>query len=807
MPSAYDSPLIPLEDSPEEEFVVEYTRDKFNRYGSEDIGFRYDQYHQRRKKSSITVSKQTLCCYSTIGVVVVCLVGIVIGRYSFRSSNSSAVTRPEVVVQRNVTTQTDDYAVIRDYVFKEMKAANMEGYLKDITAKPHIAGSEQDEDHVLSYVKDHWSKHLDEVKVYPYNVLLSFPNVSDPNYVAFVYPNDTIAEKTNWTEEPLTDFERKSADNVLPAFNAYSPAGHVSGRLYYVNYGRYEDYDRLQEMNVNVSGGICMVRYGELFRGDKVVEAERRKCAGLIIFSDPADYAGVEKQSWDPSKGGAHAYPHTWWLPPHGVQRGVIGDMGGDPLTPNYPSLNFTYRIPESEAVLPKIPVQPISYADAYKYLSILGGKTADDSWQGGLNITYRTGGSFVGSHANCSVLLHVGNYLKRKTIHTLLGFIRGSQEPDRYVLLGNHRDAWTFGGEDPSSGTAVVLEVARAMGSVVKSKQWRPRRTVVFCNWAAEEHGLIGSTEWVQQMEKQLMTQAVSYVNIDMAMEGNDTIRALAVPELFSLLFNATGNVPNPDPQEYRNNRTTVYATWLAKYYDQDNPTRPYIGNIGSGSDYTMLLQKAGVPSVDIRYTYLKHVSSYPVYHSIHDTFEYAKKFLDPDFNCSLALGRVAADLLLQLSSLSVLPLKPVEYANKLHDLAVTLQKDKGRALQKQHVPLEELFRVVQVFNASANLLADKIKLLAPTSDPLTVRQINDKLTYINRGFLDFVGVPGRPQYRHVIFAPSSHDSYSGSAFPGIVDSIFLAERGEGSWDDVRREISAVCVQILSAASFMKEW
>ncbi|CAK8684045.1 unnamed protein product [Clavelina lepadiformis] len=755
---AKDTSLIPLQDD-SEEFDAIYERNTF--YNNNDVEFSV-------------------------------VVGIIIGT---------------VIVQNTPETPTNDDLTkwsyngdVREAVFKEIKAENIRNNLQKLTKKPHLAGSNQDEDVLVDFIKQTWENYLDKVEVFPYNILLSFPNSSDLNYVGIRYPNGSIMNKSNSIEKPLTENEKNQ--DVIPTFNAYSPAGDVVGNLFYVNYGSVEDFEMLQKKEVNVSGGICIARYGHLFRGDKANNAAKFNCSGLILYSDPHDYAGVEKNSWTPESK-LNVYPDTWWLPPTGVQRGSLG-LNGDPLTPDYPSLNITYRIPEKDAIFPRIPVQPISYSEAFQYLSILDGPNAPDQWQGGFNITYKTGGSFNAAHHNCQVELHVSNFRKRKTVKTVIGYIKGWLEPDRYVLLGNHRDAWTFGGADPSSGTAVVLEVARAISSVVKSGKWRPRRTIVFCNWAAEEFGLMGSTEWNEQMEKKLLLRAVSYLNIDIAVEGNKTFRAKSTPEMHQLLYNVTKLVPNPRFLEVQQKRTSVYDTWLATTRDLDNPKQPFIQNIGSGSDFTMFLQKSGVSAVDLRYTYEKRHSSYPVYHSIHDTFDYFENFLDRDFNCSRAMADIAADSVLQLSGSVVLPVHPIDVANELKLLSGKLENSHGSTLTKHDITLQELNRTIEVLNISANRLSNEAMKLNSSSNDIHVRRVNDKLFLLNRGFLDFNGIPGRHYYRHVIFAPSSHDSYSGAGFPGIADAIFSAMRG-GSWEDVKKQLSIVCLNILSVADLLK--
>ena len=695
---------------------------------------------------------------------------------------------------------------IKHDVLNEIKAENIRNNLKILTNKPHIAGSEQNEEYLVNFIKDRWESYLDAVEVFPYDVLLSFPNETDKNYVGITYPNGSVTRKSTPDEKPVTEDEKNAT--ILSAFNAYSPPGHVEGNMFYVNYGREIDFIALANKGINVSGSICIARYGEAFRGDIASFAEKYKCSAVVLYSDPFDSAGVTDHSWTPSTTDDNVYPNTWWLPSTSFQRGSLLEESGDPLTPGYPSLNFTYRIPISEAPFLTIPVLPIGYKDAYQYLSILNGTDAPDDWQGGFKLKYKFGGSFVASHTDCKGVVHVANYLQRKVVRTVIGYIRGAVEPDRYVLFGNHRDAWTFGGADPSSGTAVVLEVSRAIAKVVKGGKWRPRRTLVFCNWAAEEYGLLGSTEWVEQMQKRLMLQAVSYLNIDIAVHGKKTFLGMACPSLQNLLFNATKSVANPNYNEIMQGRSTVYDTWLYNMPDSNVPDQPHVPPVGSGSDFTQFLQLSGVAAMDIRYNFDSklNISQYPVYHTLHDTFEYFENFLDRDFNFSVAVASVAAESVLQMSSLVVLPLNPLDTARELTIMAKYLQDSYKDIFNAKNISLDELHRVIQVFNEAANELMRQVKELNESSSDIHVRMINDKLFTINRGFLDFHGLPDRPFYRNVVFAPSYHNSYSGAAFPAVNDAATVAERG-GSLVAVRKALSILCVEILSAAQLMRNF
>ena len=754
----------------------------------DDLGFRYDQIHKKTKQ--ITLQKRSLFFYILIVIIVTFVIGVMIGHVTVNKSQQSKLP-PHSSCNIDIPKEIID----------EINVQNIQENLKLLASEPHLAGSERDEIHLVNLIKKRWASYLDGVDVFPYNVQLSFPNSTNKNFAGILQVNGSITNKSNPDEPALTNFEKQF--HVTSAFNAYSPAAHIQGNLFYVNYGREEDFLHIKNSGINITDSICICRYGKLFRGDKVNFADKYGCSALILYSDPLDYANASIHEWAPNNMG-NVYPNTWWLPPSGFQRGST-NVGGDPLTPDYPSLNFTYRIPDNETRLPKIPVFPISYQDAYQYLSLLSGLTAPQEWQGGLNITYKYGGAFIASHLGCKMVVHVANYKEKKVVHTVIGYIRGWLEPDRYVLLGNHRDAWTFGAADPNAGTAIVLEVSRAFSEIVRKHNWKPRRTIIFCNWAAEEYGLIGSTEWVEQMEKRLLLQAVSYINIDIAVQGNDTFRALACPSLNQLLFNSTKSVQNPNYNEIMKGRPTVYDTWLHNIPDKTNRSVPFVDNIGSGSDYTFFVQKAGVASADIRYTYKDNLPSYPVYHSIHDTYEYFANFLDKNFNISYALAKVTANSIFELSNAIVLPLNPIDTAEELKVKSGYLQNAYKDVFDGTHISLTELNRTISDFTSAARSLMIHAARLNSSSSDLEVRRVNNKLFYINRGFLDFKGLPGREYCRNVVFAPSSHNEYSGASFPAVADAALEARRG-GSLDNVRKQLSVLCIEILSATQLMKD-
>lgn len=684
---------------------------------------------------------------------------------------------------------------VRSVLFADMKAENIRKNHEKLASKPHIAGTPQEE--VLAdWITDRWRKELDEVKIYKYNVMLSYPNASNPNYVAVKRPDGTIYDKSDIYEPVATPDEHE--EDVPPSFNGWGNSGHAEGPMVYVNYARKRDFDFLKSnVSIDVTGKICIARYGRGYRGTKAKFAERNGCSGLVLFSDPGDYGNHDNISI--------AYPNNWWLPTNSLQRGTLLRISGDPLTPYYPSTDYSYRIPNNETILPKIPVTPISSLNALKFLEKFGGTAAPGDWQGGLNITYRFGDVMKSGYENHSFVIHSGNYRPRANITNVVGFIWGSEEPDRLVIMGNHRDAWVYGGMDPSSGTAVMLEVARSMGELVKSGKWRPRRTIMFISWDAEEYGLIGSNEWVEEFEKSLLFKAVIYLNIDISVQGNATFRAKATPNLRRILREATSAVENPDPSEVEMGRPTVYDTWKAKYYDKDNTSRPYLKLFGAGSDFKMLVQKTGIPGADIRYTwdeYQTPLSSYPVYHSVHDTVEYYQKFLDPEYKVNLAVAKISGEILRRVAEDKIIPLSLLDYALEIKRLIKKIEEKSADDLENHDISLDHLNAAVESLVKGATIFMDTVNN-ADLTNVLEMRELNDRIMQFDRALLDFMGLPGRPYYRNIVYAPSTTDAYLGVGFSALKDSIINA-KVDGEWENVKKQLAITTFHLHSAASVL---
>uniref|UniRef100_A0A7N6FGR6 Glutamate carboxypeptidase 2 n=1 Tax=Anabas testudineus TaxID=64144 RepID=A0A7N6FGR6_ANATE len=676
----------------------------------------------------------------------------------------------------------------------EMRSDQIREHLRKFTRLPHLAGTEQN----LKYaeqIKKEWQEFgLDSVEMVPYDVLLSYPNKTQPNYISIVDHLGNEVFNTSLAEPVPEGYEGVS--NIVPPYSAFSAKGQPEGDLVYVNYGRTEDFFQLErEMKINVTGKIVIVRYGKIFRGNKVKNAMLAGAKGIIMFSDPADYWATGVQV-DP-------YPDGWNLPGGGAQRGNVLNLNGagDPLTPGYPAKEYTYRFDLVEGVgLPKIPVHPIGFHDAIRLLENMGGQIPPNSWKGALNVSYRIGPGFTDDFKSQKVRMNIHTNNQVTRIYNVIGRIRGSLEPDRYVILGGHRDAWVFGGIDPMSGAAVVHETVRSAGRLL-SKGWRPRRTIIFASWDAEEFGLLGSTEWAEDNAKLLQERAVAYINADSAIEGMYTLRVDCTPSLHTLVYDITKQIASPEEGE---EGVSLYESWHKRDNWTNDRNAPRISKLGSGSDFEAYFIRLGIASGRARYTKNKKTekySSYPVYHSVYETFEIVDKFYDASFKRLRAVAQVRGALIFHLACSELLPLDVMEYADSLRKYAQSIAQLAQRhqdEMETYMVSFDSLFSAGENFTVAAKGFHERLQTVN------RLRVMNDQLMYLERAFIDPLGLPGRPFYRHVIFAPSSHNKYAGESFPGIYDALFDIENSadpEKSWDEVKRQISIAAFTVHAAA------
>ncbi|KAL2500958.1 Peptidase M28 family protein [Forsythia ovata] len=659
--------------------------------------------------------------------------------------------------------------------------ASISNHLYMLTRRPHVAGTEANAE-AADYVLSTLTSYNIRSHIASYYTALTYP-VSRSLILTRLPPDPPIEFNLHqeiYDGDPYADV----ANEILPTFHAYAKSGTASGPVVYVNYGRVEDYITLKEMGVNISGNVALARYGKIYRGDIVENANAAGAIGVLIFTDRKDYGGGGDAEW---------FPNKKWMPPSGVQVGSVYKDAGDPTTPGWPSTEECERVSNDEIEkgghVPLIPSLPISWADGYAIIRSVGGQVANDNWQGGKDApVYR-----VGPGPGTVNLSYTGKQVI-STIQNVVGIIEGAEEPDRYVVLGNHRDAWTFGAVDPNSGTATLLEVAERLWKLQK-KGWKPRRTIVLCNWDAEEYGLIGSTEWVEENRQILASRVVAYLNVDIAVAGPG-FEASATPQLDELLVQATKQVLDPD-----NTTQTVYDSWV------DSANNPEIGRLGGGgSDYAAFVQHIGIPAADISFG-----GGYPVYHSMYDDFVWMKKFGDPLFHRHVAVASIWGTVALQLADHEILPFNYVSYADELQKSAEDL---KGGLLNKG-ITLTPLLKSINELKEAAIKIGDERKALERSkgwasmwkNDRQKVRELNDRLMMAERAFTDREGLAGRSWYKHLIYAPAKHNDYGSKPFPGIDDAIENAKSIDtaDSWHSVQHEIWRVSRAITQASLFLK--
>ncbi|XP_070565284.1 putative N-acetylated-alpha-linked acidic dipeptidase [Ptychodera flava] len=685
---------------------------------------------------------------------------------------------------------------VSDKLINEIKEDNIMEFSKYFTSEPHIAGREMDLVQA-EYVRDKWLEQgLDYADVVPYKVLLSYPQGKENRVELIDSAGDVVYGSAR--EEAILD-ESQERDDIVPPFNAYSGAGVEEGDLVYANFATVEDFFHLErDKGINLTDKIIIAKYGRIFRGDKAFNAMRVGAKGLIIYSDPADVA--------PSGSEGQTYPDGLYLPGSGVQRGSLFKDMMDPLTPGYPSTDYAYRIDESEAPLPRIPVHPIGYDDAKEFMSRMGGdEVDDDDWKGGLAITYRYGPGFGTADNDKSVRLNITTRNQLVYTYNVIGGIRGKVDVDKYVLLGNHRDAWVFGAIDPNSGSAVMMEVSRAYGKLVK-QGWRPRRSIIFCSWGAEEFGLIGSNEWVEEFSKSLAARAVVYLNLDSALSGTYSFRASSTPHLFKAVFDATKKVSDPNSSD---GSMTVYDNWSERFpkTPSDPQSLPRISDLGSGSDYAPFMVRVGVSSVDIRY--VREESSYPMYHSVYETFHMVSTYYDPEFKIHATMARVWAEMVRNFADSLVVPMDCRDYAQRIADVLGDFKTQHSQRLTTNGVSLATLENAIQNLTAASSYFHNEIQDLESKRDPTAYRIANDKLIGFERTFIDPLGLPDRSTVRHTIFAPSSKNMYASSPFPGLNDALFdidnvAPEEKDARWKEVKKEVARLTHAIESAAAYL---
>ncbi|HET6169967.1 MAG TPA: M28 family metallopeptidase [Terracidiphilus sp.] len=622
--------------------------------------------------------------------------------------------------------------------------------LKTLAAEPHMAATPEDHKTAL-YVAEKFRAAGFETEIVPYRVLLNWPKV------VRVEARDAAGKllMTGPTREHVQGDPGQDDPRVVMPFNGSSGSGDVIAPVVYVNYGRLEDFNKLADQHIDLHGKIAIARYGANFRGVKLYLAEQRGAVGVLLYSDPQD-DGYFKG--DP-------YPEGPWRPATGVQRGSVQYLFKYPGDPETPGVASTPDLPDSarntsasgaQGNQPQIISIPVSYHDAAPILQAMKGPGVPQGWQGALPFRYHLGAGEVRVH-----LISQQDY-QRRIIWDVIGKIKGSEFPDEWVINGNHRDAWVYGAVDPSSGTAAMLEAVHGIGALLK-QGWRPKRTLLFCSWDAEEQGLIGSTEWVEQHAATL-DHAIAYFNTDVGVSGPD-FSASAVPSLKNFVRNIAKSVPSPMGG-------TVYEEWRltsskanehrASNAPPQSAEEVHVSDLGSGSDFTPFLQHAGVPSTDVG-----SEGPYGVYHSTFDDLAWFVQNADPHFNYLQQMARVFGLETLRMADADVLPYDYEAYAREIGSYIDAAQHKAADA------GLGSLdFTPAQAADARFAAAAAKVHALqaVPSGNPA---QLNQALRNVETALLSPPGLPRRPWYKHTIYAPGEYTGYSAVVIPGVNEAI----------------------------------
>ena len=641
---------------------------------------------------------------------------------------------------------------------------NARRWLAALTEEPHVAGTPA-EKKVADYVLARFKEFGLEAEMVRYDVFLNHPE-----HVSLKITSP-VQEELKLVEEPYESDKDSTMDGVFPAFHGYGASGAAEGQVVYVNYGTPADYARLSGMGISVEGKVALARYGAVFRGLKVKEAQDRGAVGVLIYSDPADDGYMR----------GDVYPDGPMRPESAIQRGSVlflSHVPGDPSTPGWPSTKGAKRLTREEMTnVPKIPSLPIAYGEAEKILRHLGGARVPDDWQGGLPFAYHIGPGAA------RVAMDVQMDEGLKPIYNVIARIRGSVEPEQLVIAGNHRDAWNAGAVDPNSGTAAQLELARGLAAAMKTG-WRPRRTIVLASWDAEEYGLVGSTEWAEEHAADLQKHAVAYLNCDSAATGPN-LGMSGTPSLLALAMGAARDVPDPKAAGsigagWESRQRSAWAAQAPVDLDakEDVQFFPRLSPLGSGSDYTAFIDHLGIPSLDFSFS----GNGYGVYHSVYDNFRWMDLYGDPEFLYHAAAAKFWGLMVMRLANADVLPLR---YSTYVRDIQVDLDNLRRDAIRRARVPapagaqpaiapdFTEVVSALRDF-ATAGESADRAADAALSSgDVAGVRRINDQLLQVERAFLDPRGLPNRPWFRHLLIAPGLTTGYAPWPFPGLQEAV----------------------------------
>jgi N-acetylated-alpha-linked acidic dipeptidase len=700
--------------------------------------------------------------------------------------------------------------------------SDLRGWLKTLSAEPNNVGAPHDKANA-ELVRDLFKQWGWDARIEVFEVL--YPTLKHHS-LELVAPTHFAASLT----EPAVDGDATSTrTDGLPPYNEYGADGDVSGDLVYLNYGMPEDYQALARRGIDVRGKVVITRYGKGWRGLKPKLAQEHGAIACLIYSDPHE-DGYAK---------GDTYPKGGWRPPAGVQRGSVLDMQtypGDPLTPGVGATQDAKRLPISQArTLLKIPVMPISYADAQPLLAAIGGPVAPKDWRGSLPVTYHMGAGPARVH------LVIESDWSLKPLYDVIARIPGSESPEQWLVRGNHRDAWVFGASDPLSGQVAMLAEAKAIGALRKSG-WKPRRTIIYASWDGEEPGLLGSTEWAEEHAAELQGKAVLYLNSDSNARG--FLKSDGSHSLQHIVNDVARTVK--DPETGVSSQARLRARQLVQGYEKDPADERDVAEekarvarnaakggdlaisaLGSGSDYTPFLQHLGITALSIEYGGEEDQEG--VYHSNYDSFDHYVRFGDPTFVYGVAEAETIGHIVLRMADAPVLPLQFSGFASTMRDYVGELHKlledkrtrvaeltplldhnDFGLAADPTRVvaaparegpvpavnlaPLDAVLTRLQTSAAAYDGAYMRLTAGGITLSAAQRAQLNVLLQGMEQRLTDARGLPGRDWFRHFIYAPGLLTGYGVKTLPGVREAI------EGDrWDEAER-YAAITAQVLGA-------
>ena len=666
---------------------------------------------------------------------------------------------------------------------------NERDYMQRLSARPHHVGSPYDKDNaewMLAKFKE-WGL---EANIETFDVLFPTPKA---RVVELVEPTRFTAK----LQEPALAIDPTSNQQAeqLPTYNAYSADGDVTAPLVYVNYGIPEDYEKLERMGVSVKGAIVIARYGNSWRGIKPKVAGEHGAVGCLIYSDPAD----------DGYGQGDVFPAGGWRPRDGVQRGSVMDMAtypGDPLTPGVGATKDAKRLDLKDAkTITRIPVLPISYADAQPLLAALKEEVVPESWRGSLPQTYHVGPGPAKVH------LKVQSNWDIKPLYDVIVKIPGFANPDEWIVRGNHHDAWVNGAEDPVSGAVALMEEARGLAALLK-QGWKPKRTIIYCVWDGEEPALLGSTEWGETHAEELRQHAVAYINSDSNARGYLSMSGSHTLEKF--INGVARDIEDPEKKITVWKRDQLKAIADAKTAEDRKDVRQRadlrIEALGSGSDWSVFLDHLGIASLDLSYG---DEDGGGIYHSIYDDFYWYTHFSDTDFTYGRALSQTAGTAVIRLADADLLPYDFTGFADTIHvyldELQNLLKAKQDEVVERNQEieegvftatadpkktfvspPMEEVpphlnFAPLQNASAALTRSAERYQHALEkvtrngelTLSPASLQAVDSKLLQSERKLISPDGLPGRPWFRHLIYAPGAYTGYGVKTIPGVREAI----------------------------------